>query len=69
MEINFWEIVKVSWLFFKMFWPFWLIILGIFVIRIMIELVLPKEYKKLMNAIRFKKGEGWRSDRDLLQWL
>lgn len=52
-----------------MLWPVWVIMLGILVMIIMIESVLPREFKKLVNAIRFKKGEKWRLDRDLLQWL
>jgi len=66
---DFWELIKVFWSFFWMFWPVWLVILGILVMIIMIESVLPRDFKKLVNAIRFKKGEKWRLDRDLLQWL
>ncbi len=47
----------------------WVFIIAIFVIRIMVEVILPREFKNLKNTLRFNKGEKWRSDRDKLTWV
>jgi len=69
IQIDFWEMSKALLLIFWTLWPLWLFVIFIIIIRIMIEVVLPKEFKKLKAAIRSKKGEKWRADRDRLQWL
>ncbi len=69
MEINIWEIFKSM---LSVMWNFrlvWLTLLGIVVIKIMAEIVLPKEFKKLKSVFRFNKGAKWRKDRDRLIWL
>ena len=69
MEINFWEIIKNMLPIIWNLWPLWLVAILIIIIRIMIERVLPNEFKKLKTALRFKKGAQWRDDRDYLNWL
>lgn len=69
MEINFWTIFKDAFLIFKALWPFWILLIAIIVIKLMIEVILPNEFKKLKAALRFKKGEEWRNDREFLIWL
>lgn len=61
MQIDFWEIVK-SW------WPIWIPLLIIIIMRIFFDW-LELEIDSWRIRQRFKKGEKWRSDRDLLQWL
>lgn len=52
-----------------MFWKTWYIWLILIFIIVMVEIVLPREFKGLKNALRFNKGKKWRDDRDLLTWL
>lgn len=49
----------------KAFWPLWVLLAVVGIIRIVIDVLLPE----LKNRRRFKEGEKWRSDRELLQWL
>ena len=49
-------------------WPIWLILLAMVVIKIFF-IKIEKGIDDLVNHRRFKKGEAWRSDRDLLKWL
>jgi len=68
-NINFWEMVKgifgVWWLLAKELWWIFLILI---LIRVIPWLVSAK-IRKMKNAKRFKAGEAWRSDRDLIYWL
>ena len=69
MEISFWEILKNTLSIILKMWQLWVFIIAIVIIRLMIEKILPDEFKKLKAALRFKKGDKWRDDRDLLAWL
>ena len=69
MEINFWELFKNTLPVLWNLWPVWLFVIGILVIKIMLEIVLPQEFEKLKTILRFRRGIQWRSDRDLLRWL
>jgi HJR/Mrr/RecB family endonuclease len=69
MEINFWEIFKNALLSVSVFWPILLFAIAIIAIRIMIEFILPNQFKKIITALRFNKGEKWRNDREYLNWL
>ena len=51
------------------FWPFWLAIGIIFLLRIVFEIWLPNTIKKWKIKRRFKKGEAWRTDQQIIQWL
>jgi restriction system protein len=51
------------------FWWLWLIVIGLGILKIFIEVWLPKIIRKQINKSRFKKGEKWRSDEDLIRWL
>ncbi|MDD5738741.1 MAG: restriction endonuclease [Candidatus Pacebacteria bacterium] len=72
-NINFWEAIKsifggafqVVWLFIKSFWWVFLVLI---LIRVIPWLVSAK-IRRMKNAKRFKAGEAWRSDRDLIYWL
>jgi len=67
MDINLWELFKNTFSFLFKFWQIWVFLVSIVVIKVMVEILLPREFQALKAAIRFKKGEQWRSDRDLLQ--
>ncbi len=69
MEINFFEIFKDIFLNLLSFWQLWVLLLGVILIKVMLEIVIPKELQSLKNALRFNKGEKWRSERDKLTWL
>jgi len=51
------------------FWPLWLLLGVTLLIRIVFEIWLPNTIKKWKNKRRFKKGEAWRSDQQLIHWL
>lgn len=61
MTIDLWEMIKNLWLIFWKFWPIWIILLAMVVIRLFID-------NWRINR-KFKKGEEWRTDRELIQWL
>jgi len=68
MQINFWEIIKTVLPILWQLWPFWLILLAVVIIRLFFEW-LDLEIDNWHIRRKFKKGEAWRSDRDLLHWL
>lgn len=68
MQINFWEIIKTILSILWQFWPIWLTLLVVAVIGLLFER-LGLEIDNWHIRKRFKKGEAWRSDRDLLRWL
>ena len=51
------------------FWPLWLFLFCILVIKLMLEVVLPREFAQLKTVLKFKKGEQWRNEKDLIRWL
>jgi len=68
MQIDLWEIIKDTVLFFLDWWPVWVILLiGVAVKLIFISI--GKDIDEIKIHRRFKKGEKWRSDRDLLRWI
>jgi len=68
MQINFWEIIKNSLLILWELWPLWTFLLAVVAIRLFFYW-LDLEIDNWHIRRRFRKGEKWRSDRDLLQWL
>lgn len=68
MEINQWEIIKNILLLLWKLWPLWLILLCLGILRLFFER-LDIEISNWHRGRRFKKGEQWRSDRELIQWL
>ena len=51
------------------FGPYFLLLGIIFLIKIFIEIWLPNTIEKWKIKRSFKKGEAWRSDQELIQWL
>lgn len=68
MEISLQEIMKSSFFNVWKLWPIWLFILGIIAIRFFFNR-LDLEINNWHVRRKFRQGEKWRSDRDLLQWL
>lgn len=68
MQINFWEIIKSSLPILWTLWPLWAVLLAVVVIRLFFYW-LDLEIDNWHIRRKFRKGEKWRSDRDLLQWL
>jgi len=68
IEINFWEIIKNSLPIIWKFWPLWTLLLAIVIIQLLSDR-LNLEIKNSGIRRKFRKGEEWRSDRDLIQWL
>lgn len=52
-----------------LFWPLWLLLVVLIVGRVLFEIVLPGLIKDWFTRRRFRRGESWRSDQDMLQWL
>ena len=69
MNINSWELFKNTLLVIWTLWPLWLFLIAIIIIKVIVEVLIPREFKSFKATIRFKKGAQWRSDRDLLRWL
>lgn len=69
MEINYWEFLKGSLSMMWLLWPLWALVIGILIIRIMLEVVIPREINDFRSILRFKRGFILRKDRDLLIYL
>ena len=73
ININSWEMIKG--IFGTAFWFIWFLIKEfwwVFLILILIRVIpwfISTKIRKRKNAKRFKAGESWRSDRDLIYWL
>jgi len=68
IEINLWKIIKGSFLILLRLWPIWIFLLFAITIKLFSE----RLYVKIDDwkiGRKFRQGEKWRSDRDLLQWL
>jgi restriction system protein len=68
MTIDLWAIIKNSLPVLWKLWPLWLTLLVLIAVRLMIDL-LGIEIGNWRIRRKFKQGEAWRSDRDLLHWL
>ncbi len=53
----------------KALWPLWVTIGVVVVVKILFNEVLPDLINNWRNRRRFRAGEKWRSDRELLRWL
>jgi restriction system protein len=62
IDLNIWQILKSLW-------PLWAILIIFAVIRIIFEALIPGLIDRWKSERRFKAGQKWRSDRDLLRWL
>lgn len=67
-EINLWEILKNSLPILWKLWPLWAIILALFAVRLFFYW-LDLEIDNWQIRKKFKKGEKWRNDRQLIKWL
>lgn len=68
MKINLWEMAKIMWPIFWKLWPIWVILLVFAAIHLFFYW-LDLEIDHWHIRRKFRKGEAWRSDRELLQWL
>lgn len=68
MKIDYLEILKNILQMVWKFWPIWVILLALFLVKLLL-LQFELDFKNWHIRRKFKKGEEWRSDRDLLQWL
>lgn len=62
------ELIKILWLIFWKFWPLWVILLIPVAIKLFFNW-LDLEIDNWRIKRKFKKGEQWRSDMELIQWL
>src|SRR5262249_62123888 len=68
MNINYWDLLKATLPSLWMMWPLWALVIVLGLIRLVFELFeLKLEHWRI--ARKFRDGEQWRSDRDMLQWL
>lgn len=51
------------------YWYAWLLIIGLAFLKLFIDIVIPKIIKKWKTNRKFKNGEKYRSDEDLIRWL
>ncbi len=65
---NVWQMIKTMWPVFWKLWPLWATLLTIFTIRLFFDR-LGLEIENWRIRRKFKQGEKWRSDRELLYWL
>ncbi len=68
MKIDFWEMFKNSLPIIWQLWPIWIMFIVILAIRLFFYW-LDLEIDHWQIHRKFKKGEQWRSDHDLLLWL
>jgi len=68
MQIDVWEITKNTISVLWKLWPLLIFLLLFILFRLFIDR-LGLEINNLSIHRKFKKGESWRSDRDLLMWL
>lgn len=59
------EIAKI----FGLFWPLFLLLAVLLITKVFFEVMVPDLIKDWQTRRRFRKGESWRSDRELLQGL
>jgi HJR/Mrr/RecB family endonuclease len=69
IKIDYWQIFVNTIKLAIDFWPIWVILGVILLIRIFFDRLLPDLFHNWKNRRRFKAGQKWRSDRDLLYWL
>lgn len=69
IKIDFWQIFINLIKIIIAFWPLWMILGIILLIRIFFNRLLPDLFHNWKNRRKFKAGQKWRSDRDLLYWL
>lgn len=67
-KIDLWEILKNSWPGIWKLWPLWVLILVLVAFRLFFDW-LDLEIDNWVIRRKFKKGEKWRSDQDLIRWL
>ena len=51
------------------YWYIWLFIIGLVFLKLFIDIWFPKIIKRWNNNRKFKSGEKYRSDEDLIRWL
>jgi len=68
MQINWWEIIKSSLPILWELWPLWALLLAVIAIRLFFDW-LDLEIDNWRIRRKFRQGEKWHSDRNLLQWL
>lgn len=51
------------------FWKLLLLLFILALVRFLFEALLPAAFHKLMVRLRFRKGERWRTNRELISWL
>lgn len=66
---NFWEIIKTALKISIDFWPIWVMLGLLLFLKIFFEKLLPGLIDRWKSERRFKAGQKWRTDRDLLYWL
>ena len=68
MKIDIWLLIKNTlWVLWEI-WPLWILLIFVAVIRIIFDRI-GFEIDNWRIHRKFKKGEEWRSDRDLLRWV
>jgi len=63
------ETINTIWVIIKSFWPLWLLLGAVIIIRFLFLVLFPALIKKAKNKKKFKAGQKWHSDRDLIYWL
>jgi HJR/Mrr/RecB family endonuclease len=62
-------IIEPIWLVIKSLWPLWTIVAVIVLLKLIFEYWLPNLVDNIRIKTRFKSGEKWRSDREILAGL
>lgn len=67
--IDWFQIIKEVFNLLISFWQLWLFLLGILIIRLFLEVLIPNEYRKFKSVLKFRKSKKWHSDKELLSYL
>jgi restriction system protein len=68
-QIDYWEVIIGILNVCAQLWYVWVFAIGILFLRLFIDIWFPKIIKRWNNNRKFKNGEKYRSDDDLIRWL
>lgn len=63
INLNFYQ------LFINPLWPLWLLVLGVILLKVLLDLIIPYYARKCKNRANFNRGAKWREENDLMKWL
>ena len=69
IQINYWDLFVEILKNLAQYWYVWIFVIGLVFLKLFIDIWFPKIIKRWNNNRKFKSGEKYRSDEDLIRWL